>query len=124
MGYEKFMMDCDQAGMLGVLLEGVDLSENGIAMSALREVGPGQHFLGCEHTQQNFETAFFRSSIADNNSFEQWESEGSQDAVKRANMLWRKSLDEYEAPPLDTAVDEELRDYVERKKSAVPDANY
>ena len=124
MGYEKFMMDCDQAGMLGVLLEGVDLSENGIAMSALKEVGPGQHFLGCEHTQQNFETAFFRSSIADNNSFEQWESEGSQDAVKRANTLWRKSLDEYEEPPLDAAVDEELREYVERKKSAVPDANY
>ncbi len=124
MGYEKFMMDCDQAGMLGVLLEGVDLSENGLAMSALKEVGPGQHFLGCEHTQQNFETAFYRSSIADNNSFEQWESEGSQDALKRANGLWQKALEEYEAPPLDEAVSDELREYVERKKSAVADANY
>lgn len=124
MGYEKFVMDCDQASMLAVLLEGVDMSENGLAMSALRDVGPGQHFLGCEHTQQNFESAFYRSTIADNNSFEQWESEGSEDAAKRANKLWHKALDEYEAPALDPAIDEALRDFVTNKKNAVPDANY
>ena len=100
------------------------MSENGLALSALKDVGPGQHFLGCEHTQQNFETAFYRSTVADNNSFEQWESEGSMDAAQRANALWRKSLDEYQQPAMDAAIDEELRDYVERKKSAVPDANY
>ncbi len=124
MGYEKFMMDSDQAGMIGVLLNGVDLSENGQAMDALQDVGPGQHFLGCDHTQRNFETAFYRSSIADNNSFEQWESEGSKDAMKRAHTLWKKSLDEYQAPPLDAAVDDALTEFVARKKSETPDANY
>ena len=78
MGYEKFVMDADQAGMMHTLLEGVDLSENGQAMDAIREVGPGKHFLGCAHTQANFETAFYRSPLADNNSFEQWEAEGAQ----------------------------------------------
>ena len=124
MGYEKFMMDCDQAGMISVLLDGVDLSENGQAMDALQDVGPGQHFLGCEHTQRNFETAFYRSTIADNNSFEQWESEGSKDAIKRAHTLWQKSLDEYVPPALDAAVDEALTEFVEQKKSSMPDANY
>ena len=66
MSYEKFVMDCDQANMMATLLKGVDMSENGQAMSALREVGPGSHFLGAEHTQANFETAFYRSTIADN----------------------------------------------------------
>ncbi|MFM7066167.1 MAG: trimethylamine methyltransferase family protein, partial [Gammaproteobacteria bacterium] len=56
MGYEKFIMDADQAGMMHTLLAGVDLSENGQAMEAIREVGPGKHFLGCSHTQANFET--------------------------------------------------------------------
>ena len=56
MGYEKFIMDADQANMLAVLLGGVDMSENGQAMDALREVGPGSHFLGSAHTQANFET--------------------------------------------------------------------
>src|SRR5258706_11950874 len=61
MGYEKFVMDADQAGMMHTLLAGVDLSENGQALDAVREVGPGKHFLGCAHTQANFETAFYRS---------------------------------------------------------------
>ena len=78
MGYEKFVMDADQAGMMHTLLAGVDLSENGQALEAIREVGPGKHFLGCAHTLANFETAFYRSPLADNNSFEQWEAEGAQ----------------------------------------------
>ena len=76
-GYEKFIMDADQANMLGVLLSGADMTANGLALEALREVGPGSHFLGSSHTLSNFETAFYRSVVADNNSFEQWEAEGS-----------------------------------------------
>ena len=76
--YEKFMMDIDQLGMQQKFAEGVDLSENGQAMDAIRQVGPGSHYLGCDHTQANFQTAFYRSSIADNNSFEQWQAEGEK----------------------------------------------
>ncbi len=124
MGYEKFVMDADQAGMIGVMLKGVDMTENGQALSAIREVGPGQHFLGCEHTQANFESAFYRSNIADNNSFEQWESEGSLDASQRANKRWKKMLYEYEAPAIDPAIDESLIAYMDERKASFPDANY
>lgn len=123
MGYEKFMMDADQAGMMHTLLEGVDLSDNGQALDAIREVGPGKHFLGCAHTQANFETAFYRSPLADNNSFEQWEAEGGADMAQRANALWKKQLAEYELPPMDPAVDEALLDYVKRRKDSFPDSN-
>ena len=123
MGYEKFIIDADQAGMMQVLLGGVDLSENGQAMDAIREVGPGKHFLGCAHTQANFENAFYRSPIADNNSFEQWDAEGRQDAAQRANARWKKLLAEYEAPEIDPAVDEALQDYIAQRKAAFPDSN-
>jgi trimethylamine--corrinoid protein Co-methyltransferase len=123
MGYEKFMMDVDQAGMMHTLLAGVDLSENGQAMDAIREVGPGNHFLGCAHTQANFESAFYRSPLADNNSFEQWQAEGSLDMAQRANVLWKRQLAEYVPPPLDPAVDEALLDYIARRKAAAPDSN-
>ncbi|HVL71006.1 MAG TPA: trimethylamine methyltransferase family protein, partial [Beijerinckiaceae bacterium] len=122
--YEKFVMDCDQLGAMHVLARGIDLSENGQALDAFREVGPGGHFLGCAHTQANFETAFFRSSVADNNSVEQWEAEGRLDAAQRANGLWKKALSDYVAPPLDPAVDEALRDFIERKKASMPDATH
>jgi len=123
MGYEKFVMDVDQAGMMHTLLAGVDLSENGQAMDAIREVGPGKHFLGCSHTQANFETAFYRSPITDNNSFEQWEAEGSRDLAQRANASWKKQLAEYEMPAMDVAVDEAVLDYVNRRKASFPDSN-
>ena len=121
--YEKFVMDADQLGMMRTMLEGVDLSENGQAMDAIREVGPGAHFLGCAHTQANFETAFYRSSIADNNTYEQWLAEGERDANTRAGALAKKMLDEYEAPAIDPAVDEALQDFIARKKASFPDSN-
>ena len=123
MGYEKFVMDVDQAGMMHTLLAGVDLSPNGQALDAMHEVGPGKHFLGCAHTQANFENAFYRSPLADNNSYEQWEAEGSPDMTKRANTLWKKQLAEYVAPPMDPAIDEALLEYIGKRKAASPDSN-
>ena len=124
MGYEKFIMDCDQASMLAVLLNGVDVSENGQAMSAFEEVGPGKHFLGSAHTLANFETAFYRSTVADNNSFEQWSAEGSLDAAQRANTLWKKMLAEYQAPELDPAIDEALQAFMTEQKASFADRDY
>ena len=119
--YEKFVMDVDQLGMMQTLSQGVDLSENGQAMDAIREVGPGSHFLGCSHTQANFETAFYRSTVADNNSYEQWEAEGGFDTARRANAVWKKWLAEYQAPELDPAAAEAIDDFVARKKASMED---
>ncbi len=123
MSYEKFMMDCDQAGMMATMVKGVDMTKNGQAMDAIAEVGPGQHFLGCAHTQKNFKDAFYLSPLTDNNSFEQWEAEGSLDHSGRANAAFKKSLAEYEMPPMDPAVDEALLDYIKQRKDSFPDSN-
>ena len=110
--------------MIAVLLGGIDLSENGQALDALHEVGPGNHFLGAAHTQANFETAFYRSTIADNSSFEQWQKDGSLDTAARANTQWKKMLADYEAPALDQAIDEALQAFIADKKAAQPDQDY
>jgi trimethylamine--corrinoid protein Co-methyltransferase len=120
--YEKFIIDADQLTMFQRFAEGVDFSENGQALSAIREVGPGSHFLGCAHTQANFETAFWRSSVADNNSFEQWRDDGEKDISKRANDTWKRMLRDYEAPPLDPGIDEALLDFIARRKASMPDS--
>ena len=122
--YEKFVLDFDQLGAMHVLAKGVDFTENGQAMEAFHQVDPGGHFLGCAHTQANFETAFYRSNIADNNSVEQWREEGSKDAATRANALWKSMLAEYEPPPLDPAKDEAIREFIDKRKASMPDATY
>jgi trimethylamine--corrinoid protein Co-methyltransferase len=120
--YEKFVMDIDQLAMMQVLAAGMDLSERGQAMDAIREVGPGSHFLGCEHTQANFETAFHQSNIADYSSYEQWSAEGSLTAEQRANRVWKRMLDEYVDPGMDPALDEALREFMARRKEVLTDA--
>jgi trimethylamine--corrinoid protein Co-methyltransferase len=122
-GYEKFILDNDQCGMAAVFVKGVDMSENGQALEAIKANGPGQHFLGSPHTLANFETAFYRSEVADNNSYEQWLEDGSLDAAQRANKIWKSMLAEYEAPPIDPAIDEALLDFIARRKASFPDSD-
>jgi trimethylamine--corrinoid protein Co-methyltransferase len=121
-GYEKFVMDTDQLAMMQALAQGMDLSERGQALDALREVGPGSHFLGCEHTQANFETAFYQSTIADYSSYEEWSSTGSLSAEQRANRVWKKMLADYQDPGIDPAVDEALRAFILARKAVLTDA--
>jgi trimethylamine--corrinoid protein Co-methyltransferase len=120
-GYEKFVLDCDQLGMMATFVKGLDMSENGQALSAIRENEPGNHFLGTAHTLANFETAFYRSTTADNSSYEQWLDEGALDAAQRANKVWKEQLAAYVPPPLDEAIDAELCEYVDRRKAELPD---
>ena len=115
-GFEKTILDADLCGKLIEFCQGIDLSDNAQAMDAIAEVGPGNHFLGSEHTLRNFETAFYRSSCADANSFEQWQEDGSLDAAARANGIWKQLLADYEAPALDPGTLEALRDFVERRR--------
>ncbi len=124
MSYEKFMLDADLCGALHAYLDGVKIDDDQLAVEAFAEVGPGNHFFGCSHTMQHYETAFWDSDLSDNEPFEKWEQAGSRDAASRANRLWKRRLAEYEAPPMDVAVRDALEDFVARKKAAAADAWY
>ncbi|WP_102223184.1 trimethylamine methyltransferase family protein [Acidimangrovimonas sediminis] len=120
--YEKFVMDADQLGTLHHFAQGVQTDANGQAMDAIREVGPGGHYLGCAHTQANFKTAFWRSEVLDYKPFETWEEEGARDTQALASVRVKKMLADYQPPALDEGIAEALTDYVARKKAAEPDA--
>ncbi len=119
---EKFVMDADQLGVLHHLAQGIDVSETGQAMDAIREVGPGGHYLGCAHTQANFKEAFWRTQVFDYKPFETWYEEGERDTVARAGDRVRKLLSDYTAPAIDPGVAEALDDFVARRKAEEPDA--
>jgi len=121
MSYEKFVMDVDQCGAFHTLARGMALDENAFALSGFEEVGPGKHFFGSAHTLANYETAFYDFELADNNSFEQWSADGAEDQPRRANKKWKALLAGYQPPPLDPAKDEQLLEYIERRKAAMAD---
>ena len=122
--FEKFVMDADQLGVLHKLAEGIDMSENGLAMDALRYVGSGQatHYLGTDHTQANFRTAFWRTELLDYKPYETWEEEGGRDTVALARARVDKLLTDYQKPAIDPGVEEALTEYVAKKKASMPDA--
>ncbi len=122
MSYEKFVWDVEQCGAMHVLAGGLNLDDNAFAQDAFVEVGPGKHFLGSAHTMRNYETAFYEPSLADNNSFEQWSDEGAKDIRERAQQKWQRMLRDYAMPEMDVAVDDALKDHIERKKAAMPDS--
>ncbi|MCY3880389.1 MAG: trimethylamine methyltransferase family protein [Rhodobacteraceae bacterium] len=120
--YEKFVMDADQLAILHHLAKGVDVSENGQALDALEEVGPGGHYLGCAHTQRNFQSAFWRTDLFDYKPFETWSEEGAKDTQSLASERVKRLLDNYQKPELDQGIDESIREFISLRKEQMPDS--
>ncbi|KAF0677468.1 trimethylamine methyltransferase family protein [Profundibacterium mesophilum] len=120
--FEKFVMDADQLGALHGIARGVDISENGQAMDALREAGPGGHYLGCAHTHANFKDAFWRTQLLDYKPYETWLEEGARDTRALAQARVAKLLADYERPAIDPAIEEALGAYVAKRKGSMSDA--
>ncbi len=114
--YEKFVMDCETLQQMIAYMQPVGTTEEDIAFDAIKEVGPGGHFFGCEHTQARYETAFYQPFLSDWSNFENWSESGAVRTPERANKIWKKILAEFEAPPIDPAIDEELQAFVAKRK--------
>lgn len=122
-GFEKTILDSEMIGMMGALRGGIDISDAEEALEAIRDVGPGGHFLGSSHTIARYETAFHQPMIADWRAYEFWQAGGSADASRRANAKWKAMLSAYEAPAMEDDIREALADYVARRTREIGDAD-
>ncbi|MGB0480844.1 MAG: trimethylamine methyltransferase family protein [Alphaproteobacteria bacterium] len=118
----KFVVDAEQCAMGYRMAEGVRWDDFEEAMQAVRDIGPGGHYLGHPHTLENFQRAFFMPEMFDNNSIEQWQAEGAIQTNERALQRARDLLNEYEEPTLDAGVNEALLDYIARREREIPAA--
>ncbi|MEL7202612.1 MAG: trimethylamine methyltransferase family protein [Pseudomonadota bacterium] len=124
-GFEKLIMDADRLGSYQkVLGQGLDTSDNALARDAYDEVQAGGHFLGCGHTMRNYQTAFYDAELSDNENVENWEERGSEDMRARAYRKWTQMLKDYQQPPIDMAIRDELSAFVAKRKEELPDAWY
>ncbi len=105
------------------MAQGIRWDDFDEALQAVRDVGPGGHYLGHPHTLENFQRAFFMPELFDNNSIEQWQAEGANDINARANTHARAMLKDYEEPKLDPAINEALLDYINRREREIPAAD-
>jgi trimethylamine--corrinoid protein Co-methyltransferase len=115
-GYEKFLLDCDILGALHTLAKGLEVSTESLALDAIRQTAPGEHFLDTDHTMRHYRTAFYRTKLMDYNDFETWEQNGSLDAAQRASLRVDAMLEDYQAPELDPKIKQALENFVHKRK--------
>jgi trimethylamine--corrinoid protein Co-methyltransferase len=120
--FEKLIIDAEMLQMMAEYLRPIEVDDDSLALDAIAEVGPGGHFFASPHTLSRYETAFYTPMVSDWRPFETWSEQGSTNATTRANGIWKQLLDHYEQPALDAAIDEELVDFVARRKEVLGSA--
>ncbi len=113
--FEKFILDAEMLQMMAQFLQPPVIDAGSLALEAIRDVGPGGHYFSTAHTLARYEHAFYAPLLSDWRNFETWSEDGAVDATHRANRIWKQILADYEPPPLDPAIDEELQAYVDRR---------
>jgi trimethylamine--corrinoid protein Co-methyltransferase len=119
--FEKYVMDVQVLEILQKEFTPLEITDEDLAFGAHEEVGAGGHFLGAMHTMERFRTCFYRPWLSTSDNFERWTRNGSKDTAVRAGEIYQEKLTEYEQPPLDDAIREELEDYVLRRRSELGD---
>jgi trimethylamine--corrinoid protein Co-methyltransferase len=119
--YEKFIVDIEILRQLRHEFTPLEIDEASLAFGAHEEVGPGGHFLGAMHTLERFRECFYRPLLSSTENFERWQKKGGLDATARASVIWRETLEGFEAPAIDEGVRAELEEYVVRRRRELGD---
>jgi trimethylamine--corrinoid protein Co-methyltransferase len=119
--YEKFVNDVECLRMLYEVFKPLRIDEETLAYSAHQEVGQGGHFLGAVHTLERFRECFYRPLVSSTENYERWARNGGNDTAARANTIWKKTLEEYEEPPMDEGLKAELKSFVDRRRTELGD---
>ena len=119
--YEKFIVDVEMLRMLYEVFKPLEINEETLAYSAHQEVGQGGHFLGAVHTLERFRECFYRPLLSSTENYERWARNGGRDAAMRAGEISKKTLEEYEEPPMEADLKDELKSYVDRRRKELGD---
>ncbi len=117
--FEKLIVDAEMLQMMAETLRPIVVDDDQLALDAIAEVEPGGHHFGTAHTRARYETAFYAPMLSTRQNFESWHEAGALDSAQRANAIWKKLLADYRQPDLDPEIDEELRDFVARRKREI-----
>jgi trimethylamine--corrinoid protein Co-methyltransferase len=114
---EKFIIDVETLQMMTCFLNPPTVDAGTLGLDAIREVGPGSHFFGAQHTMERYQTAFYAPLISDRRSEQAWRDAGAPDTAQRANQLGQRFLREYQEPAIADESRAALEEFVARRIS-------
>ena len=107
--YEQYVIDNEIIGMVMRAVRGIEVSDETLALDAIKEIGPGGNFLIHPNTLRHMRTELFEPQVADRQLRERWEAAGAKDARERAREIARDILLHHEPHALDEELDEQIR---------------
>ena len=113
--YEKFILDIEMMQMFAEVFHPFPVTADDLALDAIADVGPGGHFFGTQHTMDRYKTAFYDPLVSDWQNFGAWTDAGSKDSASRANAIYKRNLNDYEKPPMDQSIEEEIQEFVDKR---------
>jgi trimethylamine--corrinoid protein Co-methyltransferase len=117
--YEKFVLDLELLKMFRLIGEGIDIDVEHFALDAVRAEGPGGMFLASDHTLAHFRDWLFMSPLFKSQAYVTWQKQGAPTTDQLATAEWKKLLESYEDPGIDSAIDEELREFIARRGAEI-----
>ncbi len=118
MSFEKFIADEDLCGALKKLIKPVEFTEDAFAMDLIKEAGTSGNYLMQTHTLKRCRTEFFEPDLNTRTIHAKWEQMGVRDMDKRAGKVLESRLNSYEKPDIDPQLEQELKQYVARRKKS------
>ena len=114
---EKLVLDNETCGMALRLAAGIELREDPIVpLDVMRQGIERKSFLSLPHTMKWFrKEAYFPDEVIDRNGLDEWQKQGSKDAMRRASERVEKILREHTPEPLDDAVAAHLKELMEQE---------
>ena len=117
--FEKIVTDCEMLQHMSRLFRSIEINDAEIGLETMHQIGPGGHFFGSEHTLERYKNAFYEPYLSDWQNSENWQNSGSKDATMRATEIWQQILRDFEPPPLDSGIQEELQAFVQQRKAEI-----
>jgi trimethylamine---corrinoid protein Co-methyltransferase len=104
--YEQLLMDCEIYNIIRMMMSGIPVDEETLALEAIRSVGPGGHFLAQKHTRRHMRE-LWSPRLIDRRSYDDWENQRAG-ARQAARQRAQEILSTHHPDMLDPALEAEL----------------
>ena len=106
---ESIVLGAEQIRWVKQFIAGLDVSEETLALETIADVGPGENFLGHDHTLKRLRRTMWVPYVTDRNGYDSWVANGSQDYAARAREYARQLIESHQPEAIDDSVDTTLR---------------
>jgi len=101
-------------------LEGIEVSEETLALDTIIEAGHGGDFLSSKHTKRHVRSLQWRPTILNRAAQKGWEAEGSLDLTEKAHRKLTDIMANHRPAPLPPAVKAVMDDLIDAYVDAGP----